>query len=447
MAHLKNTIICNVVSDFSSSSSAEGQSSQIDVLKDQLKDKIEESCLWDQLPREVIIHIFRYLGKSELLRVARVCKCWWDLIHTTSSLWRDMHLELSCNSKSIHRKRACWYASQFGNHFRKLSVTCVHDNNHMVCRLMGINFRRLLLTLHQPELTSLKVTDLKLRGALMCTVKSISEILTRMLSRLEGLQCFKMTSSLFRIDEGVKVIDTVLTVSRGTLQSLVIDGFFEATFLAQRPAEFERVTNGILSLNRLTKLSIDYQLLTDSFVTALSRSHTGQLKVLKISAFQLSSKDDKTSRSSWLTLIEACPTLKVAFYIEGWVLSPFVSILDILDPVLPVYRIWLMLRSRFNYFDMQGSSAASVLEDIATSFRQSLVKFEMNVDNKSDPVDAAILKLVRKCHRLTTVKVRSLPYPTERDQDGSNTDAGTVCLCDSSKLNALKEIATSSLQR
>ncbi|XP_059173833.1 F-box only protein 39-like [Physella acuta] len=376
-----------------------------DSLQPDVDSKLEGSYLWEKLPQEVIYNIFDYLKQSDLLRLATVCKYWRDSIHTTAQFWRCMRLNLSCDKKSAHSKKSCWYATQLGSHFRELSISCHHHHKSKDCKNMAFDFRRLLLCLCHSNLTSLKITDLRLDSALISTVAVIRQVMTRMLSSYHRLHCFQMSSAQWPLHEGIKVIDTVLTVSRGTLQSLVIDGFFEATSLAQRPAEFERVTNGILSLNRLTKLGIDYQLLTDSFVTALSRSHTGQLKVLKISAGQADAAVSKIPGSVWSTLIEACPALKIAFVIDD--LSSYVTIVDMLDHVLPIYKIRFLLNSTPARFESDCMCTLVVLALVMTYYRQTLVKFEMDVGVKFYGIDIAFLMFVAKCQNLLYVKASS----------------------------------------
>ncbi|XP_059173863.1 F-box only protein 39-like [Physella acuta] len=373
--------------------------------------KSDDLNLWDKLPREVVLNIFNRLQQSDLFRLATVCKSWRDLIHTTPHFWRTMHLKLSCAHKSMHSKRALWWSNILGGHFKELWISCHHEHAAQGCKSVVNDFQKVILNLLHLSLTSLKITDLQLHSTWNHLVLGTRYVMTRLLPSLDRLQYFQMSSANWPVREGFKVMDTILTVSRGTLQSLVIDGFFDTATLTKRPAEFERVTNGILSLNRLTKLGIDYQLLTDSFVTALSRSHTGQLKVLKILARHMDRNTPRISKNSWLTLIKACPTLKVAFNIDG--LNSYITIVDILDPVLPIYKIRLMLKSSLEPSEWDGICTSAVLGLITINFRHSLVKFEMEVGRRSCLIDLAFIMLVKSCHQLMDVKTWAhFTYPT-----------------------------------
>ncbi|XP_059153242.1 uncharacterized protein LOC131939010 [Physella acuta] len=392
----------------------------IDYLTRYFKSKTEDSNFLDQLPPDILLHIFCFLNVDERLRLACVCRSWRDLIHNTPHLWRNSQLKLCCDCECVQWRRTFSSVKRFASHFRELSISCSHHNNHAGCKILAAEFQKLVLCIHDPVLTSLKITDLRLQGSLSKTVSGISEVLTCMLSSLDRLQCFKMSSAQWPLHEGIKVIDTVLTVSRGTLQSLVIDGFFEATSLAQRPAEFDRVTNGILSLNRLTKLGIDYGLLTDEFVTTLSGSHAGQISKLKL---VISGLQDyylpKIAHECWLKLTEACPTMKVAFTLDIWVLDLAQSYVDILDPALPIYKLRLTYGLRFAASFWSCGYPSYKLKYIVKHFRHSLVKLEADTFNEEDrllcstllnhgTMDEAVLHFVTHCYRLLHVKFSAL---------------------------------------
>ncbi|XP_059153237.1 uncharacterized protein LOC131939007 [Physella acuta] len=362
------------------------------------------NCI-DQIPQELLLNIFSYLDKNTLLRLMCVCKHWRKLILTSPKLWRNKHLKLACSRPSLYNKRAYSYAKRFGSYVQRLNITCEHPNRH-ACKFMAICLRKLLLSLRHPSLTSLKITDLRLdNSGGGVTLVSLSQVMTRILSSMDKLQDFHMTSSLWPLQEGLRVILTVLSVFRGTLRSLVIDRFFSDDSILQPSTVVDQLTRGILALPRLAKLGVDYFLVTDDFVTALSKSHAGQLKVLKLTVKDLNPRTPKILKTTWVQLKKACPSLKVAFQIDGWVISPSVAIPAILDPVLPIYKIRLMIGSKFVLLDTDKLKMATVLQHITTSFSQSLVKFEMEVDNYIDPIDASFKRLVQNCRHLIRVKV------------------------------------------
>ncbi|XP_059173838.1 F-box only protein 39-like [Physella acuta] len=365
---------------------------------------------WDQLPLVVMLNVFDYLESSDLLRLATVCKTWRDMIQNTAHFWRQMHLKLNCNSESSHSEISCSYAEMFGSYLRKLSISCHHEHNTDICKCMDKDLLQLLLNLNQPNLTSLKITDLELQGVRKCH-KTICGTLTQMLSSFSSLQCLELSNVKFQYNEAFEILDTVISASGENLQSLVIDGLFRVCLLDYTSNEVDRLTNKILSLSCLTKLGIDYLHLTNAFVIALSRSHAGQLKKLKIVArsFMHYDTDDHfdcmVSTLAWCALKVACPSMKVAFVMDGTTLSRFDSITEIMDPVLPIYKIRLMLGSYEN-------DIATALNDIAASFRRSLLKFEMELSSTNDEIDEAFLDLVLDCKKLTLVTVSvNFSYP------------------------------------
>ncbi|XP_059155700.1 uncharacterized protein LOC131940841 [Physella acuta] len=310
-----------------------------------------------------------------------------------------MHLKLCCDCKCLNTKKAFSNAIRFGCHLYELSISvCKHHKCYPNSCSLATVFRKCLQDLRHPTLTSIKISDIGMREASTRTPSDISREMTRLVSRLDRLKCFKMAKAQWPIEEGNNLINTVLTTSRGTLQSLDIDGFFEEESLAEKPVKLDQLTTGILSLTRLTKLGIDYILLTDDFVTSLSRSHAGQLQKLKLvaSVILYETTPHLISRKAWVNLTDACPAMKVAFYVDLDILED--SDFEILDPVLPIYKINFL--EGYSLYELDD-----VLEYIAENFRKSLVKLESDLDINNAPTDDVFLQFVRKCRRLRCVNV------------------------------------------
>lgn len=273
------------------------------------------STVWnltEQLPREILLHIFSFLDLTDLTRLAYVCTAWRNLINATPGLWRTMYIKLSCRQYSLNNVKDYWYANRFGGHLRELFITCVHHKNHETCNNMGVCIRKLLLHLRPTGLTTLSIYSGRLYGVSGPITTSIVTILKRMLSRAPKLQHFKMPLALWRVPAGKNVLNTLLSVSRCTLQSLMIHGFFLPPNFGQKPAEFDQLTSGILSLNHLTKLGIDYFILNDAFIDALARSTT-KLQKLKMFDMDVQSTLPNVTHKSWQNLVSKSCFLKYRF--------------------------------------------------------------------------------------------------------------------------------------
>lgn len=256
----------------------------------------------DHLPQEIILHIFSFLETKDLIRLATVCKSLRELIHTTPRFWRNIQVKLSCSQSSVHSEAAKWLVTRFGTHFRELEINCEHHREHIHCKSMAVCLRKLLLSLRQKSLTSLLITELRFSKAKVPEATCIIASLNRVVSRSRHLQHFGMPFAFWRISDGITLLDTVLSVSKGTLKSLFIEGFFQTDTLDRPPVEFDRVTRGILSLSNLTKLGIDYCFLSDAFVNALSRSHA-KLKKLKLHDNRHVWYIADIHQSSWVALV------------------------------------------------------------------------------------------------------------------------------------------------
>ncbi|XP_059153251.1 uncharacterized protein LOC131939017 [Physella acuta] len=355
-----------------------------------------------QLPQEIRIKIFEYFEKKELMRLATVSKSWRDFIFGTPRFWRCMNLKLSCRRQSKHNEAACWYAARLGEHFRDLTISCLHANKHIHCDTMAVCLRKLLLNLRQANLTTLIITDLRCRSARTPIWSSIVRILTRILSRCGQLQQFGMPLVQWKVPEGSKFLNTVLSKARGTLHSLRIDGFFKpVTFKKRflRPVEFDQLTNGILALNHLTQLGIDYFILTDAFVDALSRSYAN-LRKLTLFLNGSSCFIKIISHKSWANLVKGCQQLKVGLrMISGAYGLHTYALLDLLDPVLHLSDIRIKCTKTFAFYNMRGA-----LNEISHYFSHCLVKLELDL-NSSGRSDTEFLGLVRQCKHLVHLNV------------------------------------------
>ncbi|XP_059153245.1 uncharacterized protein LOC131939013 [Physella acuta] len=378
-----------------------GQAKQKFNLK--LPNNSMSSYLPDQIPQHILLQIFTYLDSTDLLRLAGVCKYLRDLIFTSPQIWRTIRLKLSCSQYPLCNKSALWYAKLFGIHFRKLRIDCDHVCEHIFCKTMAVCLRNFLLSLRQTTLTSLVVKFGQITHASVAVVFRLVEILTRILTRCRDLQHFGMPWALWTVQDGSKVLDTLWSTSRGSLKSLRLEGYFVPPKDGRRPAEFDRVTTGILSLTHLTKLCIDYCVLNDAFVNSLSRANT-KIKMLMLFDVDFNGALTIISKNAWLNLTQACSEMKVSFITNG---SPE-RIIAKLEPVLNVHTIRI-------YVDVSANRNApkigEVLRHITTNFSRSLVKFEMTVD-VDDRITTSLVHLVRHCQHLVHVKIKAkFPNP------------------------------------
>ncbi|XP_059175901.1 uncharacterized protein LOC131955699 [Physella acuta] len=225
-----------------------------------------------------------------------------------------------------------------------------------------------------------------------------------MLSRFDRLECFAMPSAEFTYPEGIKVLKTVTSASKESLQSLLIEGFFHTPdeIIMGEHVSFDGVTKYILSLNNLKKLGIDFFILTDDFVNALSTS-SAKLEKLKINASFISFSTKNISQISWLNLTKACPKMKVEISVDSTVETPTISIPILLEPVLPINKIRLEINDL--YYRHAQPKIGAVLQHISNHFSGSLVKFEMDIDNRDDPIDGVLQIFVQSCPRLLHLTV------------------------------------------
>ncbi|XP_059153244.1 uncharacterized protein LOC131939012 [Physella acuta] len=351
--------------------------------------------LTEQLPNDVLLHIFSFLDFKDLTRLAYVCTSWRNLINTSPGLWREMYLKLTCRLHSAQNVRTYWYASRFGSYLRELIIHCLHHKNNF-CKNMAVCVRKMLLNLHATSLTSLNIFGVKLFGVSSPIMMSLASILTRFLTRNPCLQHFKMPLALWRVTAGKKVLNTVLTVCKGTLESLMIHGFFLPPKFGQKPADFDQLTNGILSLKNLTKLGIDYFILNDVFINALSKSNT-KLKRLKMFDMDVRCTVPKVTHNSWRNLTVASPEMQVAFF--GYSV-PDVMIAK-LDSILPIYDIRVGV---VGFGPRNRTSMSAVLKHITENFSGTLVKLQLDIDT-TDRIDTAFLRLVRQSKHLIRVTV------------------------------------------
>ncbi|XP_059173896.1 F-box only protein 39-like [Physella acuta] len=360
------------------------------------------SAQWDRLPDGILVKIFSKLDQKDLMKAARVCQSWQEVINSTALFWRKIHLKLQRSKNKKYCQKAVHHIRKRGIYFRELSVTCCHGNETTGFAQTIDCFCRLVQTLPmQLNLTKLKISDLRLHGV-WNNLGLVRKTMIHLLSRQDELECFQMSSARWPIREGKSILRALFTVSKRTLRSLEIDGFFEPDAASQGPDVFDEVFAGIRSLSRLTKLGLDYGLMSDVFLLELPGSQATQLRVLKISTKLVDGSTTIVSRKSWETLTTAIPALKVTFTIEG--VYSLIKMVRILNPAIPVKKIRLMLQTGPNEPEVGSVTTAALLGHITMNFRHSLNKFELDIGKKSGFIDLAFIGLVRKCTHLIDVK-------------------------------------------
>ncbi|CAG5134614.1 unnamed protein product [Candidula unifasciata] len=365
------------------------------------------------IPTELLLYIFSFLNINERLSAAGVCRTWRYLIFSSPRLWGKKQLKLKCNRLSHQSRRSCFYAKRLGHFLRKVTINCEHTGNHQ-CKYMAVCFRKLIKNLKSknPALTSFKVIDLRLGGASPVVIAKICTLLSRLLESLANLKSFQMSSAQWPPEEGKMVMNTLLTVSKNTLETLQIDGYFVPRYTPVEPGQF---TGDIATLTRLTKLAIDYFYMDGDSVVALADARRGQMKKLKLLASDISPNTQYISKLAWTYLTTACPAMRVEFCIKGFVISPSRSIPLILEPVLRISMIRLSIGGQFTFIDTPRLNMAAVFHHIMVHFKKRLARFEMDIDNYNDFIDAAFIKMVKKCKHLIHLKVIAFFQNEETD--------------------------------
>ncbi|GFR95322.1 F-box only protein 39 [Elysia marginata] len=366
------------------------------------------------LPTDTLLRVFSFLKKNDQLRMSGVCRSWRQLIFTSACLWRKRQMVLRCSRQSSYSRSAFFYARRLGRYLHKLSVTCDHPNNH-ACRAMALSFRRLMTALKvPPSLRSFKVTELRLSHARASVLLDISACLERFVYSLGQLKCFQMSNAHWPAQEGLRVISSVLTSCQDSLHTLRIDGFFLPRFVP--PTAVDVLTPGLAYLTCLRKLSISYFYLNEQTILTLASTRPGQLRSLRLVACDVSPNLQFVSKTAWLALqTKSCPSLRVEFVVEGFTVSPSVSLPRLLCPVLRVHKLNLNIGNRYTYLDTPRLNMAAVLAHVTRHFRRRLTRFELDVDNHSDRLDTGLVKLVRRCRHLVSVKVKAYFNNPETD--------------------------------
>ncbi|KAK0040065.1 F-box only protein 39 [Biomphalaria pfeifferi] len=358
-----------------------------------------EAC-FSRLPIEIVIHVFTFLRREDLVRAMSVCTSWKCLILNGPSLWRVQTFDLHCSSGST-RKVDLFCAQNFGRHCRTLSLTCRHPGKHE-CKIMANRFKLVLEGWSAAAITSFKVSGLRMGCTSNLVVKSICSAMTRMFSRNRSLQVFEMPSAHWSLLEGRKALNAVFRKSRNTLETLSIEDYF----LSGLTVNMDWLSTHLTSLTKLTKLSINLFYLTDESVVSLARARKGELEHLSLWANYVTPWTPRIPFESWNCLTKACPNMEVEFNIVGHVIKPNDSLPAIMDSVLPVSSVKIEIRR-------QGFRAEGVLRHIKKFYWKQLQRLELDLHKKTDYFDELLIKLVKKCPRLVHVKV-SASYRSKR---------------------------------
>ncbi|KAI8767626.1 hypothetical protein BgiBS90_028932 [Biomphalaria glabrata] len=116
-----------------------------------------------------------------------------------------------------------YVAQNFGHHFQTLKVKCRHPYMlHCTCMKVAEPFNLLLAGFKSPDLSSFKVSGLRMECTSHIVMSQVGRTLTHIFTKDCHLKVFEMPDAEWREPEGPKLLDIVLQKSRSTLETLNI---------------------------------------------------------------------------------------------------------------------------------------------------------------------------------------------------------------------------------
>lgn len=235
---------------------------------------------WNNLPDIALIDIYGHLDDDDRHKMSMVCKNWLRIFHTPS-LWRRRQFNLGGYYAHIAQEMACKFAAKHGQDLRYMTINSGHPSYHS-CSLFQAATEKTLAAfqgkarIHHFILRRLEIDRFwRLGGAR----EKLVSCLCRFFKSQRHIKVVDMTSSLFPLIGGCRLMEALAFTSDNTLQSLHIIDFFHHRLSAYNVNRFRKAISRLVNLK---VLALNYNCFSEKIFLNLVTSGKGGLEKLKM---------------------------------------------------------------------------------------------------------------------------------------------------------------------
>ncbi|XP_055875946.1 F-box only protein 39-like isoform X2 [Biomphalaria glabrata] len=366
--------------------------------------------MWELLPDEVLLLIFKYLKDSDLNHASVACKKW-RRVYIEPCLWRSRTFEIRgyCSSQTERIEMLTKYVNSMGEYLQYVRVVC-HSPNLLTAHGMAACVDTLLSGLSslkdgKKTIRAFQMSELHFHqswGCFRSSVNLLADAISAFLRTQTNLRHFDMNDACMSRPHSYRIIKALLkSKSMKTLQSIHLLNFYDS----------EGITHNVgLQLRTLSskccclkEMSLNYSYLLALFGDvenkgALLPETLERLSLLVNAGDFCQYEEGVMSSEHWKGIHSACPNLQVHFYMDGWPRNPT----KMLVPKIPLAHFCIG-GARSPHSTPFGRKTSLLLDHLALHFDTTLKSacFFADSHRPSSPSKASLVHFLIKCRKLT----------------------------------------------
>lgn len=341
-----------------------------------------EGKRWENIPEDILILVFQYLGRRDRCKAALVCRRWRNCFYSPL-LWHSFCFKFNNNCAS---KTSCYeeiLANQ-GVYLRNVKLICEQGlkiNRENACKLIE-DFSKL-------ESRRLQSFELIFAGE-NPLFYSGSEFTICL------LKLFKPACNGIRVATQLKNINLrrfPVAFSDSLFESLIEHNPDLESLNIQNDSLVCKVTprcihNIVKQCKKLKSLSLHYTSISEEVILALTEKDRVPLERLSVKCRREEKyARDVISGETWLQLKRNVPNLRVTFVFDTS--CPMFKVDEILKPEIPLYNLILTVQAR----------VVDQIYFVIQNFYETLERFVVSTTN-SEELETALILLASQCNHL-----------------------------------------------
>ncbi|EEZ99707.1 F-box/LRR-repeat protein 3 [Tribolium castaneum] len=345
---------------------------------------------WENLPVELLAHLYSYLSRRDRLSCSLVCENWKSgLDHVI--LWKTVIVHVDSDlmepSTVILLRDYCKYIKNL-----EFGWAVPHRNNKWAqVRYKELTKRavRFFLVLYD---NYIQIHSLRIFNWFdFMSFQKVTYHLSRFLKNQVSLKKIIFDNINMHSANYMKVLTSCLG-SRGTITHLDI----RSCYYCQSSFDAIYFRSCIEQLTYLKSFKLDYFILSCRLIDSILTSKNRSLEHLEIVLKETSWHDHVIDDEQWCLLCSACPNLKVTLIIRN--VYHYGELRLYLKQSIPIVSLSIILP---RVMDRGGRwNFGKTLNLLVSNYHRTLETIDLHIKNDGEVVDDVLLRLIHRCSKL-----------------------------------------------